>query len=88
MSISFHGVPDSRRCRTLDLNNGLASDILRAIGFKVGESSDGEMPIEAAKVGIQKAKMTLGKDQLPYLGYLEELVTELEVSGAIRLTWG
>lgn len=88
MSVSFHGVPTSRRLSSLDLNNGLASDILRAIGYKVGESSDGMLPTSAAKEGIARARTMLADDQLQYLGYLEELITELEASGATRLTWG
>lgn len=78
MSVTFEG--------ELDVSNGLASRLLRAIGYPVGEDSDGSMPIKEALEGIQRAKGTMGEDE-KYLGYLEELVTSLQADGADLLSW-
>jgi hypothetical protein len=52
MSVSFKGT----RRTSLDLNNGQASRILRAIGYKVTEETSGEMPIEDARKGLLSAQ--------------------------------
>lgn len=54
MSVSFHGLTSS-----LDINNGLASRLLTAMEYKVGESSDGKMTIAVARKGIRKARETM-----------------------------
>jgi len=83
MSVSFIG-EDSY---SLDLNVGLASRILRAIGYNVTEETCGSMIIPSAEAGILLARLTLNTDDIKYLDYLEELVKELKAAGRSELTW-
>lgn len=83
MSVSFIG----DGAYTLDLNNGLASRLLRAMGYEVTEETSGSMSIFAAEAGILQAKKILAEDDLEYLTYLSELVQELKVTGRTELTW-
>jgi len=71
----------------LDLNNGLASRLLRAIGYNVSESSAGYMPLNQALTGVQEAKSTVSKDDLEYLMLLEEEILQLKEEGATVLDW-
>lgn len=83
MSVTFNG--------NLDLNNGLASRLLVAIGFYKGLDeaiyTHGEMPIDAALAGIEQAKTVVVADDLKYLGYLEEEARAIKASGGEQLTW-
>lgn len=79
MSVSFNG--------DLDLNNGLASRLLRAMGYKVTEDSNGEMPLAAAKEGIERARATVSSEDRPYLDMLAQVVQDVEASGSDTLTW-
>jgi len=83
MSVSFIG----DGIYTLDLSNGLASRLLRAMGYVVTEETCGSMSIPSAEAGILLARLTLSLDDIEYLDYLEELVKELKVSGRTELTW-
>lgn len=83
MSMSFNG--------DLDLNNGLASRILVAIGYAKSENdivyTHGEMPLAAAKDGIERAKTTVSAEDRPYLDMLAQVVQDVEASGSDVLTW-
>lgn len=75
----------------LDLNNGQASRILVAIGFAPSIDkvvyTHGEMPIDAALVGIERAKTTLVEDDLKTLAFLEEEARAIKAAGGTQLTW-
>lgn len=90
MSVSFQGpkAPGKAFPATLDLNNGLASRLLRAMGYKVGEETAGEMPIKKAKKGISDARETIKDvEDLKYLWYLSEMVDDLIQAGDKKLIW-
>ena len=83
MSVSFNG--------DLDLNNGLASRILVAIGYAKSENNivytHGEMSLAAAKEGIERAKSSVSTEDRHYLDMLAQVVRDLETSGRDMLTW-
>lgn len=84
MSVSFQGHENNG----LDLSNGTASKLLRAIGFPVSEETSGSMPLEEALAGIQKAKGTLSTpEDEELLDLLKELAEGLQSAGATQLTW-
>ncbi len=85
MSVSFQGPEPTN---TLDLSNGTASRLLKAIGFPVSEESSGALPLEQALEGIQKAKGTLDRpEDEELLQELESLSQGLQKAGATQLTW-
>lgn len=71
----------------LDVNNGLASRLLRAIGYSVSEESSGSMRIGDMLVGIQAAKVTLAPEDLKYLEWLEDEVVQAQVNGKTVFEW-
>jgi hypothetical protein len=90
MSVSFQGPKDHGKPFpvTLDLNNALASRLLRSMGYKVGEETAGAMPIKEAKKGISEARETLKDvEDLKHLWYLSEMVDDLIQAGEEQLTW-
>jgi len=82
MSVQFHSPEGS-----LDISNGAASRLLRAIGYSVSEENDGSMPIERAREGIAKARVTLIGEDLNHLNHLEEIVDEVAAEGGTELVW-
>lgn len=84
MSVSFIGVDG-----TLDLSNGTASQLLQALGYRVGEGTDGWMLLALAKERIKVAKMNVSvQDEIyGHLLSLEELVLDLERSHRPTLDW-
>lgn len=89
MSRSFQGVKPrgSKYPETLDLNNGLSTRILVAMGYNVTEETSGEMPLDKAQAGILKARNVLEDEDLEYLDMLDELVRELVKARKKKLTW-
>lgn len=84
MSRSFYGVGDY----SLDLNNGLSARLLNAMGYSGSlQFTDGEMRIEEAFIGIEKASHTVAPEDARYLFWLEELVLELHAAGHTKLEW-
>jgi hypothetical protein len=60
MSVSFrYPEPDNGVAGTLDLSNGMASGLLRLMGYKVTEETSGELEIIEARDGIKAARETL-----------------------------
>lgn len=82
MSVQFQSPQGS-----LDLSNGAASRLLRAIGYNVREENDGSMPIDQAREGIAKARTTLSEEDLGYLKHLEEIIEEVAEDGGTELVW-
>lgn len=78
MSISFGD---------LNVSNGMASKLLRAIGYPVSEESSGSMKIDTMLAGIAAAKSTLGDEDLKYLGWLEDEVRAAKDGGATDFEW-
>lgn len=78
MSVSFRG---------LGLNNGLASRLLGAIGYPVGESSAGSMRVDEMLTGIEAAKSKVTSDDAPYLRMLEKVVLQVQEDGDEVLEW-
>lgn len=89
MSVSFQGVraKGSKYPETLNLNNGLASRILRAMGYAVTEETSGEMSIEQAQKGIVAARQTLPDEDLEYLDMLDDIVRDLAKARKKKLCW-
>lgn len=83
MSVSFQGI----KGRTLDLNNGLASRLLDAIGYGVGEATHGQMPIQRALEGIERAKKSVAEEDAKYLVWLGELAQGVADAKGRTLTW-
>jgi len=78
MSVSFRG---------LGLNNGLASRLLGAIGYPVGESSAGSMRVDEMLTGIETAKGKVTPDDAPYLTMLEKVALQVQEDGDEVLEW-
>ena len=71
---------------TLDLNNGLASRILVAMGLPSPEVTHGSMPVAEAKSRLA-AVSGLSDDDMGYVEALREIVEELESEGKDLLEW-
>lgn len=89
MSISFRGVraKGSKYPETLDLNNGLASRILTAMGYPFTGESSGEMPVGQAQKGLATARQILPDEDLEYLDMLDDIVRDLAKARKKKLCW-
>lgn len=83
MSVSFHGVGEN----SLDLNNGLATRLLVALGHDPGMDSAGSMSLAGIRDKMEAAFPLLDSQDLEYLEMLRDIIEELKEAGHTTLTW-
>ena len=84
MTVSF---PEVNGDIHLHVNNGLASRLLRAMGYRVSEASDGSMPVVAAKWNITQAMDGMSEEDRPYAESMVEILDEYEEAGKETIEW-
>lgn len=89
MSVSFQGTKrrGKRFPETLDVTNGLASRLLHAMGYPVGEETAGTMPLKAAIAGIENAKAVVSAEDRVFLDHLAEVCADLKRARRTELVW-
>jgi hypothetical protein len=85
MQVTFHSPDDDSE---LNVGSEMAARLLCAMGCSHnGQPGGGSMPLSEVREGIEKAKAVLSRDDLEYLGYLEEIVEDIAQTGGDSLRW-
>lgn len=69
----------------LNVSNGTATRLLRAVGYPVGESNDGWWPVGSMLAGIESAKVE--PEDADHLTALKREVLRAQENGEGTFTW-